>query len=195
MRVTQFGEPVLRQKGKEVTRFDHRLKQLFKDMLETMYAHEGVGLAAQQVGLALQFFVLDTQCDPGAVPFRFTLDGRAVPYGLLMPLAVANPRIEFPAEAVEVASEGCLSFPGVRGEVPRFCGLTCHFQDLEGTPHTLVCDGFLARAVQHEYDHLQGVLFIDRMTETARREVDPELRPLRRRVRAWLESEGLKPRF
>ncbi|MFP4357784.1 MAG: peptide deformylase [Puniceicoccaceae bacterium] len=184
LRVIQYGEPVLREKGEAVKSFDGELLRLARDMRETMEAHEGIGLAAQQVGVALRLCVVDL--GPAVAETGMTLlDGKMVPPAVLMPLFLANPRVE-PIAPVEVGvmEEGCLSFRGIRGEVPRPNRIEVSYQDLDGQAHVLVCEELLARCIQHEVDHLEGVLFIDRMPES-------ELRGLRKKLRRL--SRGSPP--
>lgn len=174
--VSYFGDPVLRTKGAKVEKFDADIAKLFADMVETMKDERGIGLAAQQVGLALQFFVMDLR--PGKdteIDFTWKYDGKAAPLESFMPLAVANAEVEILPDDEWLYEEGCLSFPGLRGEVARREKVRMKFQDTTGASHELVCDGLLARCVQHEHDHCQGVLFIDRME-------GPDLAKIRNKV-------------
>ena len=178
LRVTQYGEPVLREKGETVKRFDGELARLASDMHETMNAYEGIGLAAQQVGLALRLCVVDL--GEAALETGIALvDGKTLPPAVLMPLFLVNPQVRTtsPAE-VEVMEEGCLSFRGIRGDVPRPIRIEVSYEDLDGQSHSLVCEGLLARCIQHEVDHLEGVLFIDRMSESDVRRLRKKLRRL-----------------
>jgi peptide deformylase len=162
--VSYFGDPVLRTKGAKVEKFDADLAKLAEDMFETMKDERGIGLAAQQVGLALQFFVMDLR--PGKdveIDFTWTYDGKAAPLESFMPISVANAAVEILPDDEWLYEEGCLSFPGLRGEVARQEKVRMKFQDIHGKAHELVCDGLFARCIQHEHDHCQGVLFIDRM--------------------------------
>lgn len=163
--ISYFGDPVLRAKGARIERFDAELAGLAADMFETMKDERGIGLAAQQVGRALQFFVMDLR--PGKdvdIDFTWTYDGKAgAPLDTFMPIAVANAEVEILPDDEWLYEEGCLSFPGLRGEVARQEKVRMKFQDLKGVSHELVCDGLFARCIQHEHDHCQGVLFIDRM--------------------------------
>ncbi len=180
--IARYNEPVLRKKGTPVREFDDDLKRLFDDMVETMYNAEGIGLAAQQIGRDTQFCVIDLRGPDMA--FRWELDGRRdLPLDLIMPLGIANPDVTIlPAERI-VYEEGCLSFPEIRGEVERPSRVSLRYQDLSGKPHTLECDGLLARCVLHEIDHLHGVLFIDRMDKKTLKRIDPKLKELKRRTR------------
>ena len=175
-RITLFGEPVLREPGQPVTVFDSALRRLAEDMVETMYEAEGIGLAAPQVGVSLRFCVIDLQLGRQAPTFSFTYDGKSPPLELLMPLALANPLISAEPSRPVPYEEGCLSFPDVRGQVVRPERITVKFQDLSGHAHVLTTGGLLARVIQHEVDHLDGVLFIDRMDDDTRKGLDSKIR-------------------
>ena len=187
--ICKFGTPVLREKGSPVEAFGASLTKLAADMVETMSAARGIGLAAQQVGLAMQFFVVDLGASPGEktdVPFSFTVDGQTMPLGLFMPLVVANPVLEILPDDEWLYSEGCLSFPGLSGNVARCEKVRLQYQDLQGAPHELVCDGLLARCIQHEFDHCQGVLFIDRMEKADLLKIQTKVKQLKRATQAHL---------
>ena len=187
--ICKFGTPVLREKGSPVEAFGASLTKLAADMVETMRAARGIGLAAQQVGLAMQFFVVDLGASPGEktdVPFSFTVDGQTMPLGLFMPLVVANPVLEILPDDEWLYSEGCLSFPGLSGNVARCEKVRLQYQDLQGAPHELVCDGLLARCIQHEFDHCQGVLFIDRMEKADLLKIQTKVKQLKRATQAHL---------
>lgn len=180
--VTQYGEPVLRQKGDPVADFNDELRSFARDMIETMHEEEGIGLAAQQVSKALQLFVMDLNVETGPAPFAYTLDGKTPPLELIMPMVVINPELEITGEEAAY-DEGCLSFPGIRGDVVRRTHVKMTFQDLDGIRHELVADGLLARCILHEYDHLQGILFIDRMTPQVLRKIETRVKQLKRNSR------------
>jgi len=187
LRVTQYGEPVLRQIGETVTLFDDELKSLVSDMVETMYAEEGVGLAAQQVDRAIMLCVLDLSLVPDEA-FDYQVDGLRPPIDLLMPMALVNPVIQqLPGKTI-LGEEGCLSFPGIRGDVPRAEHIQVTYQDVNGTPHSLSCSGWFARVVQHEVDHLNGKLFIDHMDKRKLRLIDVKLKRLKRETRRSMKS-------
>ncbi len=191
LRITHFDEDVLRAPGRRVERFDAKLRQLANDMLDTMFAAEGIGLAAQQVGLDLQFCVVDLQLrerDKEA-DFSHQLDGRRTPLDLLFPMALANPVVEAHEGPAGPYEEGCLSFPDIRGTVIRPLAITVKYQDLDGQSHTLTCDGLLARCIQHEVDHLNGVLFIDRMTPQALTKIETKVKKLRRETRDFIKEQ------
>jgi len=190
LRVTQYGENILRQKGEPVTEFNDELRDLANNMLETMYENDGIGLAAQQVGINKQLFVLDLQMGERQVDFSWTLNDRPVPMDIIMPMAMVNTRIEQPTIDPILAEEGCLSFPGVRGGVVRVESVCAHFQDLEGNPQVIECDGLFARVILHEFDHTQGVLFIDHMSKRDLRSVETRIKRIRRKTRDFLKSQG-----
>jgi peptide deformylase len=116
--VRHYGDPVLRQRGANITAFDKALADYARDLLETMKANEGIGLASQQVGLARRIFVADLQSRTPEAE-KITLDGKSVPAALAMPLIAVNPEVEYLPGSQRDAEEGCLSFPGVRGQVNR----------------------------------------------------------------------------
>ena len=167
MSIRTLGDPVLREPAKPVTEFDRRLRTLHDDMLETMYAAPGVGLAGPQVGISLRIFVFD--------------DGETGP------LFMANPVLDGGAGELR-EEEGCLSIPGPYHETPRFETVTCRGKDLEGRPIEMSGQGLLARIFQHETDHLDGMLFIDRLDDDDRRSVLAELR----RIELGLEDPSQK---
>ncbi|MGE9296433.1 MAG: peptide deformylase [Puniceicoccales bacterium] len=189
MRITQYGEPILREKGSPVTEFNDELKQLSRDMIETMYKEEGIGLAAQQIGEAKQIFVMDLQLGDRPVEFSYSIDGKTPPLDLVMPLTIVNPEVKT-REPQAPYEEGCLSFPGIRGEVVRDTQVEMRYQDLDGAHHEIVCDGIFARVILHEFDHLQGVLFIDHMTPKTLRPLQTKIKKLKRATRDYLKTQG-----
>jgi peptide deformylase len=175
--IVQFNSPVLRKKGLRVTVFDDALRSFANEMIETMHAAAGIGLAAQQVGRALQLCVVDLR--EADAKFSWELDGAKPPMELFMPMIMANPEVTPEPDTPEFFyEEGCLSFPKIRGDVARPDAITVKYQDERGAPHVLRCDDLLARCIQHEVDHLNGVLFIDRMEKTVRAEIDPAIKAL-----------------
>lgn len=179
--IRAYGDPVLRAKGEPVREFGPGLAAVAERMLATMREARGIGLAAPQVGLSLQFFVVDTGHDPEPLE----LDGRPVRDPReVMPLAIANAEVRVLPGEPERMEEGCLSFPGIRGDVARVERVAVDFRDVQGAPRTLVASGLLARCIQHEHDHCQGVLFIDRMVPAHRLRVEPKVRRLLRETQA-----------
>ncbi|MEI6035802.1 MAG: peptide deformylase [Verrucomicrobiae bacterium] len=189
LEITQNEHPALRTKGRAVARIDAKIRELAGDMIETMREAEGIGLAAQQVGLPLQMFVLDVPPMKDR-PSAMRLNGKPFDFPSLMPLVLVNPTIETFGK-ICLESEGCLSFPGLRGDVPRPFSARIRAGTIEGAHIEFEADGLLARAAQHEFDHLQGILFIDRMSEAERlEELPPEIRRLARPVPPARPSPG-----
>ncbi|MBL7498492.1 peptide deformylase [Frankia sp. CNm7] len=164
-----LGDPVLRTPARPVTDFDAALRRLVDDMIETMYAAPGVGLAAPQVGVGLRLFVFDTDWLPG---------GRETPAarrGRRSPRVVVNPVLERePGDQSDY--EGCLSVPGYQYSTPRAATATVRGVDTAGEPVEYSGTGFLARCLQHESDHLDGTLYLDRLTGLNRRAAQRALR-------------------
>jgi peptide deformylase len=162
--IVKYGQEVLERPGAPVTQFDGSLEKLVADMFETMYAANGVGLAAPQIGISLKLCVIDVSCgkDPSAK------------------LVLANPEI-VTAEGEQVEEEGCLSLPDFRAKTPRPSRATVRAQDLSGTEFTLCGEGLLARAFCHEAEHLGGKLFISHLSRLKR---DSIKRQVRRMVKA-----------
>jgi peptide deformylase len=171
-----FGEPVLRTKGKQLERIDDDIRALAADMLETMYDANGVGLAAQQVGRALQMTVIDVS-DAESRPSQMWLAGEEVDPKEHMPLILINPEVQL-GEELETGTEGCLSFPEITAEIPRPTKVKVTAQDLQGDRIEFEAAGLLGRAVQHETDHLNGILFIDRMSSAAKAALAGKLKRL-----------------
>ena len=190
LRVTQYGEPILREVGKPITKFDEALAELANDMVDTMYDEEGIGLAAQQVNHALQICVLDVRPPEGVeVPFEYSLDGKKPPLELIMPMAIINPKVTIIDQVEDVYDEGCLSFPGVNGKVDRPVGVRCEYQDTEGNSHIVEADGLLGRCILHEVDHLNGKLFIDLMDKRDLKKNEAKIKKLKRASRDFLKGK------
>jgi len=138
-----------------------------------MHESEGIGLAAPQIGVSLQMAVVDLR-KVAKRPSTMELAGKPVDWRLHMPLFFCNPVLTLTRKR-EDADEGCLSFPGVSGDVRRSLRIQMDYLDLQGKSNTLTAGGLLARALQHEVDHLLGILFIDRMSAEIRRSIAPAL--------------------
>lgn len=179
LRITQYGENVLHQKGKKVEFFDTELSQLSSDMLESMHQVQGIGLAAQQVGKAIRFCVMDVPDHPD-YPMVCILDSKPISPALLMPMSLANPEVIALSSDEYYYEEGCLSFPEIRGDVARPERILVRYQDLDGAEHELECDGLLARCIQHEADHLNGILFIERMEKEVYAEIKADVKALKK---------------
>ncbi|PYL10081.1 MAG: peptide deformylase [Verrucomicrobia bacterium] len=192
--ILQYGDPVLRTKGKRIDQIDDRIRELAANMLETMHAVNGIGLAAQQIGEPLQLTVIDiSQVEDR--PSTMKLNGEEVDPKAAMPLVLVNPEIELGSET-ELGSEGCLSFPAISGDIERAKSAAVRAQTLDGEIE-IEAGGLLARALQHELDHLNGILFIDRMSSVAKAALASRLKRLQKetkrghRVRA--EDRQLEP--
>lgn len=168
MEVLVYPDPILRRGGKTITQFDGELRRLAGEMLDAMYDEGGVGLAAPQVGIEQKLLVLNP---------TGSRDDRAEERVL------CNPKItRKKGRAFE--EEGCLSFPGIRAEVERWVSVTVTYQDLDGKEQTLQTEDWLARIIQHEMDHLDGVLFTDRLTAGEKIRVKAKLQELEEQYRA-----------
>ena len=190
LRITQYGEPILRKVGKTITEFDNKLAELGDNMIETMHNADGIGLAAQQVGLALQFFVMDVRPPENAnADFDYKLDGKKPPLDLIMPMALANPKISIMDPLEKTYEEGCLSFPDVRGRINRPIGIRCAYQDIEGNRHVLEANGILGRCILHEVDHLNGKLFIDKMDRHDLLQMQARIKKIKRVSRDFLKTQ------
>lgn len=154
LKIVKIGDPVLRKRAVKVNNFGPELQRLIDDMAETMAAAKGVGLAAPQVGRGLRVFVARLDEDPEG-------DGLMDPnLGKLH--VVINPEIKRASDEMVEGVEGCLSIPGYVGDVMRHEAITMEYQDRRGTKKRIKLKGWLARVFQHEFDHLNGVLFVDR---------------------------------
>jgi peptide deformylase len=151
LNVRILGDPILRQRANEVAEISEVTRQLIRDMFETMYAEEGVGLAAPQVGIGERIIVIDPQQDD------------------LPAFALINPEIMEASKETEKGEEGCLSIPGLRELVERSYSVMVRGLTLEGETRELNLEGLPARIIQHEVDHLDGVLFIDRVSSLKRK--------------------------
>jgi peptide deformylase len=179
--ILQYGDPILRAKGKRIEEIDDRIRELAANMLETMHAANGVGLAAQQVGEALQLTVIDV-AEAEDRPSTMKLDGMEIDPKSAMPLVLINPQITLGKET-GVGTEGCLSFPEITGEIERAESVIAHAETLEGKPIEIEATGLLARALQHEVDHLNGILFIDRMNSVAKVTLSSRLKRMQKETR------------
>jgi peptide deformylase len=175
LKLKMYGEAVLRERALEVTEFTGALAELVKEMIEVMYASHGIGLAAEQVGRTERVFVIDIPPDSDV-----DANGDRLHPEVQMPLVFINPVIEAHSVEMERGPEGCLSFPGMMGEIERWSEVDVTFCDETGAPHAFRAKGLLARAIQHELDHLNGVLFIDRMSPVKKALLEGRLKRLAR---------------
>jgi len=184
--IVKYGHPVLRQKGARIGSITPEIKKLAADMLETMRAGNGVGLAAQQIGRALQLTVIDVR-EAKDRPSWLELDGQPAKVNEFMPLVLINPEIKPFGDPI-AGGEGCLSFPEVFGEITRPESVEVKALNEKGKPLEFRCGGLLSRAVQHEADHLNGILFIDRMNKATKEELRPQLDALQAATKEKLQK-------
>lgn len=190
LEVVKYGHPILRQKGARIEKVTLEIKQLIADMFETMYAAKGVGLAAQQVGKALQLTVLDVRGITDR-PSSLEIDGKPADVHDFMPLVLINPELQTSGESV-AGAEGCLSFPEIYAEIVRPEFVRVKALDEKGEPIEFKAGGLLGRAIQHETDHLNGILFIDRMDKKTKEELRPDFESLQEATKAQLRKAAKK---
>jgi peptide deformylase len=178
LEIVKYGTPVLRAKGKVITEIDDKIRLLAQDMIETMRAANGVGLAAQQVGAALQLTVVEIP-EIDERPSTMTLGGKPCDLKDWMPMVLINPQLELKKER-ETGLEGCLSFPDITADISRSISVVAKAQLLDGTRIEFEATGLFARALQHEVDHLNGILFIDRMNSATKTGLAGKLKRLQR---------------
>ena len=166
LEIVKYGDPVLRKKTEPITEITDDIIQLAQDMLETMYAAPGVGLAGPQVGKSLQICVIDV-----------------VPDGKRDPIVLINPKVVSGEDKIEL-EEGCLSFPKIYEKVKRWNKIQAEYVDLKGNLNKVEVEGFLAKAFQHEIDHLNGKVFIDYLPDWKRKLVEKEIRR-RKKGKNW----------
>jgi peptide deformylase len=154
--ILQIGNPTLRQHAQSIDNLkDPSTQALIDELLHQMTQANGVGIAAPQLGIAQQLIIIASRPNP-----------RYPDAPEMEPLPLLNPRIVAYSAEIEKGWEGCMSVPGIRGLVPRYTAVTVAYQDRHGIPQEQVFENFVARIVQHEYDHLQGTIFIDRVEHT-----------------------------
>ena len=149
LQIRRLGSRDLRQSARRISKVDDSVRELARDMLRSMYASRGIGLAAPQVGVPSQLLVIDLDLEEAATP----------------PLVLINPEITSAGASLNTYEEGCLSIPGVYLNVVRPSVVEVSYRDDRGRPRRLKADGLLARCIQHELDHLNGVLFVDRVSD------------------------------
>ena len=178
LEIVKYGNPVLRQKGKPVSEITGEVRALAEDMIETMREANGVGLAAQQVGVPAMLTVLEVEVTEDRLS-TLRIDGKEVEIAEWMPIALLNPVLELGREKEE-GSEGCLSFPDITAEIERSSWVKAKARLLDGREIEIEATGLLARALQHETDHLHGILFIDRMSSADKVSVGGKLKKLQK---------------
>jgi peptide deformylase len=178
LEIVRYGDPVLRAKGRRITGVDDQIRELAANMIETMQAANGVGLAAQQVGEALQLTVIDvSRAEDQASTMK--LNGKEIDPNESMPLVLLNPELSLGKET-NIAVEGCLSFPEITGDIRRAIAVQVKGETIEGERIEFEATGLLARALQHEVDHLNGILFIDRMSAATKVALRSRLKRMQR---------------
>ena len=187
LEVVKYGHPALRKRGEKIKSVTPEITALIADMFETMRDSHGVGLAAQQIGRAVQVTVIDVTGVEDR-PSTLWLEGKPADVEAFMPLVLINPKVKPAAPAVSGA-EGCLSFPEIYGEVSRPEQVEVTALNAEGKPFAFRAGGLLARAVQHECDHLDGVLFIDRMDSETKTKLRSEVDALHAETKAALAAQ------
>ena len=190
LEVVKYGHPALRQKGLRVEKITPEIRKLIMDMIETLVAAKGIGLASQQVGRALQLTVLDVR-GANTRPSTLEIAGQPADVEAFMPLVLINPKVKATGDAV-VGPEGCLSFPEIFADITRPGLVEVHALNQRGAEIVFRCRGLLARAIQHELDHLNGVLFIDRMSRADKDELQPQLDKLQAATKAALKEAAIK---
>lgn len=170
-----YGSRALRQKARPIESIDRSIRRLVADMLDTMHLEKGIGLAAQQVGSDLAVCVVEVPAE-----YDKAEDGNLLNPAIKMPLVLINPEILQESDEQCTMEEGCLSFPGIYFPITRPSEVTVRFRDLSNEDQEVHCRGLLARAVQHEIDHLNGVLIVDRAPPLKRAILLPKLLQLRR---------------
>ncbi len=169
-----FGDPVLRKKAAPVSQITPQIRGLAERMFEVMYGARGLGLAAPQVGVSQRVFIVDVEPEEGVRVKRVFVN----------PVLVAK-------EGSMIGEEGCLSIPGLYADVKRAARVVLEALDETGTPFRVEAEGMLARVLQHELDHLDGVLFVDRLSIIRRKLLEPKLEKIRQEARS---PEGLSSR-
>jgi peptide deformylase len=182
--ILEIPDPILKQVSARVERFDDELKALVADMFETMYDAPGIGLAAIQLGVPLRVLVIDLQPDdPDAEPEVCTAHGDHHHTHQPIkrePRVFINPELLDPSEDFSIYNEGCLSVPEIYAEVERPAAIRARWQDIDGKLHEEEMDGLMATCLQHEMDHLEGILFVDRLSRLKRQMALKKLEKLRK---------------
>jgi peptide deformylase len=176
LEITQYGNPVLRKKCSKIEEVDESIRKLAEDMIETMVDAQGVGLAAPQIGEDIRMAVVDVSHDPECISF-LRVNGADAKMEDVMPLVFINPELELDGPR-ETETEGCLSIHDIQAKVRRPSMVKATLPQLDGSVIELESDGLLARALQHEVDHLNGILFVDRISPASKLSVKRKLKRL-----------------
>lgn len=186
--VVKYGNPVLRRRGSRVESISDEIQKRIADMFDTMRASRGIGLAAQQVGYAIQIAVVDVRGVKDR-PSQLWIDGQSADVESFMPLVLINPKLT-PVGSLIEGPEGCLSFPDIFGQILRPAEVDVTAQNERGEMFSFRAGGLLARVVQHEVDHLNGILFIDRMDSETRTNLKDDIDKLMSETKAKLTAEN-----
>jgi len=176
LEITQYGNPVLRKKCSKIDEVNESIHKLAEDMIETMIDAHGVGLAAPQIGKDIRMAVVDVSHDPECISF-LKVNGADAKMEDVMPLVFINPELELDGPR-ETDTEGCLSIHDIQAKVRRPSIVKATLPQLDGSIMELESDGLLARALQHEVDHLNGILFVDRISPASKLSVKRKLKRL-----------------
>jgi len=182
--IVLYGHPILRTPGKKIENITEEIHVLARDMIDTMRSAHGVGLAAQQIGVALQICVIEIPPEEVSAS-EMLLDGKPVNPSDHMPLVLINPQLSYSKEKL-TAQEGCLSFPDIRAPVTRAAEVEVSAQTLHGAIR-FTARGLLSRVIQHEVDHLNGVLFIDRMSASQKFKIAKAIRQIQHQTQRQLK--------
>jgi peptide deformylase len=166
LKIFEYPDPILKEKSSEVEKIDDELRKFMDDMLETMYDATGVGLAAPQVGVSKRIIVIDIEQDR-----EEGIKGN--------PIFMINPEVIWRADEIICGEEGCISIPEQRAEVERFAAIRVKYLDYHGKEQEITAEGYAAIVVQHELDHLDGILYIDRISRLKRNMLLKKLEKLR----------------
>jgi peptide deformylase len=168
LKLHYYGDPILRKKCEPVKEVTPEIKQLVRDMIETVIANNGIGVAASQLGHLVRIFIVREEKVDSQGNFSFG-----------EPKAYINPVLSSPSEKTEVQYEGCLSIPGMHLEIERPFSITVEALDSNGKPFKETLEGYHARQIMHENDHLNGTLYIDRAFKDDRKRIEPHLRKIK----------------
>jgi len=184
-----YDHPILRQKSAPVTDFGQNLKDLAKNLIDTLEHVGGLGLAAPQIGVLLQVFIIDLRNSGPNLDFLY--DGKRASLHLFNPLVIINPVLEILPSTETTYAEGCLSLPDLRVNITRPTHAKITFLDLNQKSHTLECKGYDGHCLQHEIDHLNGILFIDRAQPKELDKVKAKLKQLKRATKDSLKKQSI----
>lgn len=176
-----YGDPVLRSKTKLISFFDTHLEDLSNNMIDIMNHNNGIGLAAPQVGIKRRMFVVDMRlCQSN---YSFQVDGKKISEKSYFPLAMINPKIKSLSKELCTYPEGCISIPNVYLNITRNYCICLYYQDIKGKKHYIKANGYFARCIQHEIDHLEGILHLDHIKPSELIRYQNKLKKIRRNTK------------